>query len=90
MKTILGNKIKTTTLGIVYICKYTRNPAEITVISELQFNDPFSTLEAYANITNPESQMAAGKTREHLFKELTSLHEKMKDSKWLEELDLYI
>lgn len=90
MTTKLGNKIHPTTLGILYICKYTRNPFAIEVVSEYQFDDPGVALEYYANTPNPESQLASASTHEKLLSDLLVLHQKMGDDKWLEELDLYI
>lgn len=90
MTTKLGNKIHPTTLGILYICKYTRNPFAIEVLSETQFDDPFIALEYYANTPNPESQLVSAVNHDGLLKELESLHQKMEDDRWLEELDLYI
>lgn len=86
MITLLNNEIAPSTLGIVYVCEYVKSPASIKVVRELQFSDPFSALQAYANIHNPESQLAAGKTREDLVKELTELHSNMTDKLWLESL----
>lgn len=86
MTTLLNNEILPSTLGIVYLCDYTYNPAALKVVKELQFNSAFNALECYANTYNPESQLAAGKNREDLMKELTELHSNMNNEVWLESL----
>lgn len=86
MQTLLKQEIAPDTLGILYLCKYTYSPPAIKVIRELQFKTGSEALEAFANIPNPESQMAAGKDREGLLRELERLHRDMADPKWLERL----
>ena len=92
MKTILGTEIPVETRGILYLCNYTYNKEDSTleVVREILCNSAFETIELYANIPNPESQVATGKTFEDLVKELTSLHKYMTDKKWLEELNDYL
>ena len=86
MNTFLNQPIKVDTLGILYLCKYEHNPPSITVVREIQFDDPFDALIAYSEIPNPESQMASGNTQEELFKELEQLHSNLNNPEWLEEL----
>lgn len=86
IKTFTGDNIHSSTLGILYICKFTRNPFHIEVIKTLQFSDPSIAIEAFANIPNPESQVACGVTQETFLKELEELHNNMKNSVWLKAL----
>lgn len=89
-KTFLGEDIHPDTLGIVYLCKYDFNAPSIKVTRELQFKTPFEALEAYANIPNPESQMASGKTQEEMLKQLDSLHKNLNDPEWVAKLAEYL
>jgi len=90
MKTFLGIEIEETTRGILYLCKYDRMNKTIQVVREIQFNSAFEALEAFANIPNPESQMASGKTKEEFERDLVGLHKNLNDPEWLEELSEYI
>lgn len=84
--TYLGYPIHKKTRGIVYLCDYDHQNKTIKVIGELMFNHPTSALEAYANIPNPESQMAYGWTFEEFIEDLNKLHMNMNDPIWLKEL----
>lgn len=90
MKTFLGEPIYDDTLGIFYLCKYEYNPPRITVLREIQHDNPYDTLEMYSNIPNPESQMASGNTQEEFFKELQELHDKLNDANWVKQLGDYL
>lgn len=90
MNTFLNQEIKADTLGILYLCEYSYSPPNIKVVREIQFTSPFEALEAYANIPNPESQMASGKSQEALFRELESLHRNLNDSEWVKNLANYL
>jgi len=90
MKTFLGTEILESTLGILYLCEYDSKNKTIKVAGELQFNNAFTVLNAYANIPNPESQMASGKDRESFEKDLQKLHAKLNDPEWVEELADYL
>ena len=90
MTTLLNNEIAPTTLGIVYLCEYTKDPAAIKVTKELQFTTQFAALEAYANIPNPESQLATGKNREDLLSTLDQLHKNMCNKVWLKAMADFI
>lgn len=86
MKTFCNEPIKPDTLGILYLCKYEHNPPSITVVREIQFDDPFNAVIAFSEIPNPESQVATGYDQVQLFKELEQLHTNLNNPKWLEEL----
>jgi len=86
MNTFLNQEIAPTTLAILYLCEYKYNPPSIIVAREIQFNDPHAALNAYANIPNPESQLASGNTQEELFKELEQLHKNLTDPAWVDYL----
>jgi len=86
MKTFLGTEINPRTRGILYICKYNFLNKTIQVRNEVQFESAFDALEAYANIPNPESQMASGKDKESFERELTQLHNDLNNPKWVESL----
>lgn len=90
MKTFLGKDIKEDTLGILYLCRYNYDLLTIEVGRELQFNNGFDALNAYANIPNPESQMASGKDRDSFLKDLKELHSKLEDEEWVKQLADYI
>lgn len=90
METFLKDKIHPTTLGILYLCKYTYNPPSIIVVKEIQFDNAFDALEAYSNTRNPESQIVAGKTKEEMFKELEQLHKNLNDKEWVASLGDYL
>lgn len=90
MKTFLGTEILESTLGILYLCKYDYTDKTIEVHGMLQFNNAFTALNAYANIPNPESQMASGKDRESFEKDLQELHAKLRDPEWVVELAEYL
>jgi hypothetical protein len=90
MKSFLGIELSESTLGILYLCKYNYVDNTIQVIIEIEFDNGFDALNAYANIPNPESQMAAGKNKESFEKDLKKLHAKLNDPKWVEELAEYL
>ena len=90
MKTFLGTKILESTLGILYLCEYNYTNKTIRVRSELQFNNAGTALNAYANIPNPESQLAMGKDKVEFEKDLNELHAKLNNPTWVEELAEYL
>ena len=90
MKTFLGTEISESTLGILYLCKYNYIDKTIRVAGELQFNNAFTALNAYANIPNPESQMASGNDKESFEQDLKELHANLNDSEWVKELNEYL
>ncbi len=90
MKTFLNEEIKPDTLGVLYLCKYTYDPPSIKVVVAAQFSSAFDALESYANIPNPESQLATGRTQAELFKELESLHNNLNSPEWVAELANYL
>ena len=77
LQTILGTDIPLSTRGIFYACRF--DGKEIKVVGECLFDSAFDALEAYANIPNPESQVAMGATFVALIIELHKLHANMKD-----------
>ena len=83
---ILGNIIPEETQGILYLCEYNHNQKTLKVHRAIYFKEPYQALEAFANIPNPESQVAY-KTKDKSFgEELKRLHEKMENPEWLREL----
>lgn len=90
MNTFLGNPIAPNTLGILYLCKYEHNPPSITVVREIQFNDPFDAVITYSEIPNPESQVATGYDQVQLFKELQKLHTNLNNPEWVKNLGEYL
>lgn len=90
MNTFLNQPIKEDTLAILYLCRYEHNPPSITVVREIQFNDPFDALMAYSEIRYSESQMASGKNQEDFFKELEQLHSNFNKPEWVKNLGEYL
>lgn len=90
LKTIFGTDIPIETRGIVYLCEYNYQDFSLKVFREILCNSAFEAFELYANIPNPESQIAFGKTFDEFIAELNILHKNMKDKKWLKELSDYL
>ena len=90
MKTFTGKEINKETRGILYLCNYNREEQVITVLREIQFISAFDALQAFANIPNPESQMASGKDKEAFEKDLSTLHTNLNNPEWVEQLSDYI
>ena len=90
MKTWLGHEIPENILGILYICNYHSKDNTLEVVHEIGFLSAFDALEAYANIANPESQMASGKDKESFEKDLQKLHDHLNDPEWVKELSGYL
>jgi len=90
MHTFLHQPIKEDTRGILYLCHYDPQFRTIEVLRELQFTSEFKALEAYANIPNPESQIASGATQEELKKDLIQLHRRLNDPDWVRDLENYL
>lgn len=89
-KTFLGEEIRPETLGILYLCMYNYNDSTIKVVREIQFDSPSDALEAYANIHNPESQLAAGATQDKMLQELEQLHKNLNNPEWVKNLAEYL
>lgn len=86
MKTITGVEIPEGKKGIVYLCKYDYDTYDLKVIAYMLFDSPMEALNAYANIKNPESQIAY-ETKNYSFKEqLESLHNMMNNLEWRKQL----
>ena len=91
---IQGDIIPQGIKGIIYLCKYTHaqegKEANLEVQNILYFSSPGMALQAYANIPNPESQVAF-ETKESSFKdELEKLHQKMNNQEWVNQLGNYL
>ena len=86
LQTIKGTDIPITTRGILYLCDYNYRTCSLKVLREILFDEAFDALEAYANIPNPESQVAMGGDFNELIREVHKLHQKMHDHKWLKQL----
>lgn len=85
-----GKAIPEDCRGIVYLCDFNRKENTLKITKELGFYTPGEALEAYANIPNPESQMASGKTFEAFAQELRALHKRMDDPEWIRDLGNYL
>jgi hypothetical protein len=85
LQTILGTEVPISTRGILYLCILKNH--KLTVVRELFFTSGWEAMNAYANIPNPESQLVTGKTYDELIKALHILHENIKDTKWIKELE---
>ena len=83
MITFLNNTISETTRGIIYLCEYNYKLKTIRVLLEIQYKKASDALDAYANTPNPESQLAMGNSKEAFEKELTLLHYRLNDPKWV-------
>ena len=90
LQTWLGNDIPTSVRGIVYLCKYDFTNKTIKVVRELLFDSAFASLNAYANIPNPESQQVSGRTYNELISNLHLLHDKLRNKEWVENLSDYL
>ena len=88
MKTILGTEIPDTTRGILYLCHFDFlvDPPKLTVMREILCDSASDALNLYAEIPNPPSQLATGRTYEELCNELQILHRDMVNEEWLKEL----
>jgi len=87
MKTKLGTRIPKNIRGILYLCKYDRINKKLNVVNEILCESAFDALNYYANIPNPESQLASGKTYKDLIKNLKLLHKNIIDPEWISELE---
>jgi len=90
MKTFLGQPILPKTLAILYLCHYDHENKTLTMLNEIQYENTFYCLEAYANVPNPESQMASGKDKAAFEKELIALHANLNDPLWVAEYSEYL
>lgn len=88
MKTILGTEIPETTRGVLYLCHFDflADPYRLDVMREILCDSASTALELYANIPNPPSQLATGKTYKKLCEELELLHSNMTKKEWLDDL----
>jgi len=89
-KTLTGQEIPKSARGILYLCKFTRNPLKLEVIQSSVFESAYIALQYYAEIPNPESQLITGKTYDGLISNLAKLHNNINDKKWLKELSLQL
>ena len=90
MKTFLGQPILPKTRAVLYLCDYNYVERTMKVCIEIQFEKPFEALQAYANVPNPESQMASGKDKAAFEKELIALHANLNDPIWVAEYSEYL
>lgn len=90
LKTWLGEEILEEIRAVLYLCEYDYKTKTIKVVREMLFVSGFDALQAYANIPNPESQMASGKDQESFEKELVQLHAKLNNPEWVKELAGYL
>ena len=90
MKTFLGQPILPKTRAVLYLCDYNCVERTMKVCIEIQFEKPFEALQAYANVPNPESQMASGKDKAAFEKELIALHANLNDPIWVAEYSEYL
>ena len=90
LKTFKGEDIKLSTRGILYLCHYNYDDNTIKVMEEIQFDDSFNALNAYANIHNPESQLATGNTFDELIDKLSILHNNLNNPTWVKRLADYM
>ena len=90
MKTFLGDTIDDNIRGVLYLCNYDYKTGTIQVAMAAQFSSAFDALNAYANIPNPESQLATGGTSEELAVELDQLHKRLNDPVWVKDLANYL
>ena len=90
MRTFLNNPIHSSAIAILYLCEYNHTTKTIKVVKEMQFKNQFEALDAYSNIPNPESQLAAGKDKPSFEYELALLHSRLNNPEWVKDLSNYI
>lgn len=90
MITKMGFETKPETRGILYLCEYDHEFKTIEVVNERQYASTGDALNAYANIPNPESQIATGGTREEFEQDLKKLHTRLDNPQWVRELAGYL
>ena len=81
--TFNGELIQATTIAVLYICTYNTRDYTIQVTRAMQFSNQMNALNAYANIPNPASPLATGKTREDFEADLFKVHMNLKDKEWV-------
>jgi len=86
LQTILGTDIPINTRGIVYLCRFDEASLTLDVTGEIICEKSYDALNLYANIPNPESQLAMGDTFDEFIITLHKLHKDMKNTAWLKEL----
>jgi len=84
MRTLDGKDIAPSTRGVLYICDLTGDDLEVR--HSIQFKSSSDALIAYAEIPNPESQLAMGNTKDEFKSELKTLHEMMQNPQYIELL----
>jgi len=89
-QTLTGEIIHPEAKGLLYLCDYDFNTYDLKVVRAISFKCPIAALEAYANIPNPESQLARGNTIEEFHRELEQLHKNMLNHEWRKELTKYL
>lgn len=90
MKTITWIDIPEGTKALIYLCEYDYNTYALKVIHTLFFRNVFDAINSYANIPNPESQIAYETKEESFDYNLRKLHGKMKDIEWRKRLGDYL
>lgn len=90
---IIPEKVK----GIIYLCKYTPEKphnkgrlAKLEVINIMYFTSAGRALQSYAEIPNPESQVAYETKTSSFKEELEKLHQRMNDQEWVNQLGNYL
>jgi hypothetical protein len=86
MKTLFETELNEDVRGVVYLCQFDRTNLVLIPTHQLICSSISLALELYANIPNPASQIATGKTYDELCQRLEQLHANMKDKNWLEGL----
>ena len=95
LATLMNTPIIENCRAVLYICKYTAPTligadATLEVIAEQQFASAYAGLEAYSNTRNPESQLASGNTAKEFEQSLVQLHNRMKNTDWVNNLIDYL
>jgi len=88
--TFAGTIIPESVRGLLYICKYDYATKTIEICNTIVFDRAYDALQAFANIPNPESQIAMGGTREEFVAELDELHANLNNPFWVNELSDYL
>lgn len=87
---LLGTPIPEGTRGLLYLCKYNYSDHSLKVVAEKFFLQPFEALESFANIPNPESQLALETKQESFDDAVTRLHDNMGSPEWRKELSNHL
>lgn len=90
MKTLLGTILPLSARGVLYLCEYNRETLTLKVVREIIYGNSFHALNDFANIRNPESQVALGSSYEELCLELEKLQTNMLNPDWQKNLINYL